>query len=80
MRRLIAFCVVIMLLCTSYTKAGDWTTLDYLLTEAYGISDRNVVGWYMESSGLHGFSYNGFVRTTLDMPGATVTIVNCWSA
>jgi hypothetical protein len=50
--------------------------LDYLITEAYGISGRSVVGWYMDSSGLHGFLYNGIKRTILDMPGATATIIN----
>jgi hypothetical protein len=72
---------VMVLFATGYTMAGTWTTLDYpgaTTTEAYDISGRSVVGWYLDSSGLHGFLYNGttWPPTTLDMPGATVTIIN----
>lgn len=84
MKRLIAICVVIMLLGGGSTNAGDWTAFDPLVTEVYGISDNNVVGWSMTSSGIHGFHYDGLTWTDLqiyffhviDMPGATVTIVN----
>jgi len=68
-----------MLLGTGYARAGIWTTLDYpgaKTTEAYGISGSNIVGWYMDSSGVHGFLYDGTTWTTLDMPGATETIIN----
>ena len=72
MKRLITICSAIMLLCTGYARASDWTILDYpgaKFTEAYDISGSNVVGWYMDSLGIHGFIYDGTSWTTLDYPG-----------
>jgi hypothetical protein len=76
---LITICSAIMLLCTGYARAGVWITLDYpgaTITEAYDISGSNVVGWYMDSLGIHGFLYDGTTWTTLNYPGAAVTIIN----
>jgi hypothetical protein len=42
-------------------------------TEAYGIDGNNIVGYYIDSSGVHGFIYNGTGYTTLNVPGAVKT-------
>ncbi len=68
-----------MLFSSGYARAGTWTTLDYpgaKITEAYDISGSNVVGWYMDRLGIHGFLYDGTTWTTLNYPGASVTIIN----
>jgi hypothetical protein len=80
MKTLITICAAIILLDAIYARAGNWTTPDYpgaKTAEAYDISGSNVVGWYIDISGLHGFIYDGaWPPTTLDMPGADVTIIN----
>ena len=40
-------------------------------TTIMGISDGNIVGWYSDSSGIHGFKYDGTTWTSLDFPGTT---------
>ena len=54
----------------------SWTPLDYpgaLETEALGIDGNRVVGQYYDSSGRHGFIYDGS-WTTLDYPGNVYTV------
>jgi hypothetical protein len=52
-------------------KAG-FTTLDVPTatggTYAWGIDGRNIVGYYTDGTGDHGFLYNGSSYTTLDDP------------
>jgi hypothetical protein len=38
-----------------------------------GISGGNMVGWFIDAGGEHGFLYDGTTFTTLDYPGATRT-------
>ena len=79
MKMSITICSVIVLFSSGYARAGTWTTLDYpgaKITEAYDISGSNVVGWYMDRLGIHGFLYDGTTWTTLNYPGASVTIIN----
>ena len=42
-------------------------------TCALGIDGKNIVGWYKDASGYHGFLYNGSTYTTFNVPGATNT-------
>ena len=42
-------------------------------TEAYGVSGNNVVGYFQNGGGIHGFLYNGSAFTTLNVPGAVQT-------
>jgi len=57
-------------------KADTWTTLDMPGTSCVipeDISGNNIVGYYRDASGVHGFLYNGTNWITLDMPGASET-------
>ena len=42
-------------------------------TAAYGISGNNIVGYYGDVSGTHGFVYNGTSYTALNVPGTSFT-------
>lgn len=45
-----------------------------VLSEAYGINDAgDVVGWFLDSKGIHGFLLKGKAYTTLDAPNADST-------
>jgi hypothetical protein len=54
----------------------NFTTLDDPLAEgrngtyATGISGNNIIGFYYNSSGIHGFLYDGSTWTTIDEPNA----------
>jgi hypothetical protein len=53
---------VMMLFSYGNTIGGTWTTLDMsgaYGTYANGIDGSNIVGWYQDASGSHGFLYNG---------------------
>jgi hypothetical protein len=52
----------------SYTILSDPLATDG--TYAEGIYDSNVVGYYKNGSGVHGFRYDGSTYTTLDHPNA----------
>ena len=65
-------------LCMGVSAQGayTYTTLDVpgaSNTYAYGIDGGNIVGYYYDDSGSHGFSYDGTTYTTLDVPGASNT-------
>jgi hypothetical protein len=58
---------------------GTWTTLNYpgaSGTAIFGISGGSMVGYYDDSSGRHGFLYNGTSWTPLNYPGAYLTQAN----
>lgn len=40
----------------------------------HGISGNNIVGEYSDSSGIHGFLYDGSTYKTLNVPGANATV------
>jgi hypothetical protein len=40
-------------------------------THVQGISGNNIVGYYQNATGQHGFLYNGSTYTTLDDPNAS---------
>ena len=55
---------------------SKWTDLDYpgaIDTYPQGISGNNIVGRYYNSSGYHGFLYDGTTWTTLNYPGQNET-------
>ena len=65
-------------LCMGVSAQGayTYTTLDVpgaSLTHAYGIDGDNIVGYYIDGSSYHGFSYDGTTYTTIDVPGALQT-------
>jgi len=73
MKRLITTSLVVVLFCSGYVMAGTWTTLDKpgaSWTQPYGIDNGNIVGNYRDTSGDHGFLYNGTNWTNLDAPGS----------
>jgi probable HAF family extracellular repeat protein len=52
----------------------SFTTIDY---PAKGINDSGqIVGYFGDAAGLHGFLYSGGSFTTIDVPGAVQTIAN----
>ena len=53
---------------------SNWTLLD-LPGFITGISGDNIVGRYLDASGVHGYLYNGTSWITLDFPGANNTEV-----
>ena len=59
------------------TLATTFTSLDDPLatgpTSATGIDGNNIIGVYTDSSGDHGYLYDGASYTTLDYPLATFT-------
>ena len=42
-------------------------------TYAYGISGKNIVGYYSNADGIHGFLYDGTSHRDIDVPGALRT-------
>jgi hypothetical protein len=82
MKKLITICAAIVLWGSGYAMAGTWTTLDNPMatgvngTVVNGIDGSNLVGWYMNASGTHGYLYDGTTWTTLDTPGSKGTAVN----
>ena len=55
---------------------GTWATLNApnaFNTYAMGINGGNIVGYFNDFDGVHGFLYDGVSYLTLDFPGATET-------
>jgi hypothetical protein len=66
------------LLIAGYGEAGTKIMFDApgaSDTYAYGIDGDNIVGFYYDDSGSHGFLYDGINWTTIDVPGAGATYV-----
>jgi len=79
MKKLIAICALVVLFSMGYAGAGTWTTIDMpgaSGTYLTGIDGRNLVGNYTDTTGTHGFLYNGTSWTTLDKPGASDTYLD----
>ena len=78
-KNMITIClVVVFLVVAGGARAGIWTTLDYpgaYSTSITGIDGSNLVGAYVDSSGSHGFLYDGTNWTTLEYPGAYSTSI-----
>ena len=78
MKKLIAICVVCLTLMNPVRHAeAGWTTIHKpgaSSTIPCGIDSDNIVGTYRDSTGRHGFLYNGTTWITLDKPGASETI------
>ena len=75
MKRFLAI-LSLILISTQLTHAVTWTTLDYpgaISTQVWDIDGSNIVGYYTNSTGTHGFLYNGSTWTTIDAPEATYT-------
>ena len=75
--RIISISAFILVGLASMLRAQyAFTTLDVpgaTKTEAYGISDGNIVGYFSDAGGTHGFFYNGIGFTTIDVPGSPQT-------
>jgi hypothetical protein len=75
-------CAAILLLSAVAANAQSqytYTTLGVPLgydTYATGISGTNIVGYYDDSNGTHGYLYDGTNYTTFDVPGAVETYAN----
>jgi hypothetical protein len=69
--KIIAICTVAMFFNSGYTRADTWTTLDMpgaSRTVITGIDGSNLVGWYADNTGPHGFLYNGTSWASLNLP------------
>jgi hypothetical protein len=76
-KRAYVICSVIIILFSSYSFAGTWTTLDYpgaANSYAVGINGNNIVGWYSDNSNSnHSFLYDGTNWASIDHPGSAYT-------
>lgn len=74
--------VVVVVTFTGFAHAVEYSykTLEVpgaKSTEAYGIYGNNIVGYYLDASGIaRGFLYNGSAYTTLMVPGSKSTGAN----
>jgi len=76
MKRLIIKVAALILPIATGSAEASWVVLDApgaTQTLACGIDDGNIVGYYTDASGDHGFLYDGVDWTTLDVPGARGT-------
>lgn len=74
------FLTIVLVMTGAFARPGNaaysFSTIDIpgaYETYAFGISGDNIVGYYSDASGTHGFLYDGTRHVNIDVPGALRT-------